>query len=114
MRLEPIVYWVDTSTASDPALSRTEGGALSAPCVLPNCSVLAQQVIGFKVGAMLWDKTISTDGQTGYDYNATSTGYNNSFWEIRSIQLSLDRTNHARHRSHLCLSKWIRQRALSD
>ncbi len=88
VRLEPIAYWVDTSTSSNPQLARTEGAAPSAPCTAPACSVLAQQVIGFKVGAMLWDKSISTDGQTGYDYNSTSTGYNYSFWEIRSIQIS--------------------------
>lgn len=101
IRLAPVVYWVDTSNASNPALVRTQGGAVSAPCTAPTCSVVAQQVIGFKVGAMLWNSNddssdYDNNNYTGYNYFAqnaptlsTNPGYDYMFWEIRSLQVSL-------------------------
>ena len=100
VRLAPITYSVDTSNPSNPQLVRTEGAAVSSPCTAPACSVLAQQVIGFKVGAALW-ATSDDCGIYNYyasnplgvpplcDAGANTSGYNNEFWLIRSIQISL-------------------------
>jgi hypothetical protein len=91
---------VDTSTPSNPHLVRTQGGAVSSPCTAPVCSVLADQVIGFKVGAALWNTT-TTDQCGIYNYfaanaigticnsGAGTSGYNNEFWLVRSLQISL-------------------------
>jgi prepilin-type N-terminal cleavage/methylation domain-containing protein len=94
LELAPITYSVSTSIASNPELVRTQGGV---------ATVLAQQVIGFKVGAMLWDvnttctgdPTMATDSPTYcYDSSNDSTGYASQWTKIRSIQISLiGRTN---------------------
>lgn len=100
VRLAPITYSVDTSNAANPQLVRTEGGAVTSPCTAPACSVLAQQVIGFKVGAALWATTDDCGIYNYYasnpigvpplcDAGANTSGYNNEFWLIRSIQISL-------------------------
>jgi prepilin-type N-terminal cleavage/methylation domain-containing protein len=83
LRLQPITYKVNTATAADPQLVRVQGGTTS---------ILADQVIGFKVGAAAWNVT---DDTIPYSYNAsaaftaTPPGYNNQFWLIRSVQMSL-------------------------
>jgi len=83
LRLAPITYQVNTATASDPELTRTQGGTTS---------VLAEQVIGFKVGAVAWNVT---DDAIPYSYfasnSSTSTpaGYSNEWWLIRSVQVAL-------------------------
>jgi len=83
MRLAPVTYQVDTTTASNPKLTRTQAGTTS---------VLAEQVIGFKVGAIAWNVT---DDTTGYSYNASNSstaspvGYSNEWWLIRSVQVAL-------------------------
>jgi hypothetical protein len=100
LRLSPITYSVDTTTnPADPQLDR---------CInSPTCTaagsktVLADQVIGFKVGAVYWnaansdtcnDLSALSDDTPKYYYSATSC--NNKFTLIRSIQVSLiGRTN---------------------
>lgn len=83
LRLQPITYSVSTANASDPELVRTQGGTTS---------VLAEQVIGFKVGAVAWNVT---DDTTPYSYNASNSstsspvGYSNEWWLIRSVQVAL-------------------------
>jgi prepilin-type N-terminal cleavage/methylation domain-containing protein len=83
LRLAPITYRVDTTVASDPKLVRTESGTTS---------TLAEQIIGFKIGAVAWNMT---DDTTPYSYLATNTsaqspaGYSNMWWLIRSVQVSL-------------------------
>jgi prepilin-type N-terminal cleavage/methylation domain-containing protein len=83
MRLQPITYEVDTSTASDPKLDRIQGGVTS---------ILAEQVIGFKIGAVAWNVT---DDTTPYSYvssnssTANPVGYSNEWWLVRSVQISL-------------------------
>jgi prepilin-type N-terminal cleavage/methylation domain-containing protein len=80
LRLAPITYWIDTSTASNPKLTRTQSGS---------ASVLAEQVIGFKVGAIAWN---ATDDNTLYSYNASAAspvGYSSDWWLIRSVQVAL-------------------------
>jgi prepilin-type N-terminal cleavage/methylation domain-containing protein len=87
MRLAPtITYQVDTTTASNPKLTRTVSGTES---------VLAEQVIGFKVGAITWN---TSDDTSMYSFNASAAsaspmtptaGYTNQWWLIRSIQIVL-------------------------
>ena len=83
MRLAPITYQVSTATAADPVLTRTQGGT---------SSNLAEQVIGFKVGAVAWNVT---DDTIPYSYYASSTpsasppGYSNQWWLIRSVQVAM-------------------------
>jgi prepilin-type N-terminal cleavage/methylation domain-containing protein len=94
LELAPITYSVSTATTSNPELIRTQGGV---------ATVLAQQIIGFKVGAMLWDvlttctgdPTMATDSPTYcYDSSNDTTGYASQWTKIRSIQISLiGRTN---------------------
>jgi hypothetical protein len=97
--LAPITYSVSTTTPSNPQLMRTQGGV---------STVLAQQVIGFKVGAMLMDvnstctldPTMATDSPL-YCYDSSNDpvagvpyGYASQWNKIRSIQVSLiGRTN---------------------
>jgi hypothetical protein len=83
IKLAPIVYGVDTTTASDPKLVRTQNGTTS---------TIMDQVIGFKVGASVWN-----DGSGGT--NATYSRYfydpglfpnhPNDFSLVRSIRVSL-------------------------
>lgn len=85
LRLAPITYTVNTTNSADPQLTR-------------NTSVIADQVIGFKVGAMTWN-TNTTDDQSNYLFNApgvypgsgcTSTcGYQDNWPLIRSVMVSL-------------------------
>ena len=83
IKLAPVIYQVDTSNANDPKLTRTQGGTTS---------VLMEQVIGFKVGASVWN-----DGSGGNDttyspyYYDPSTFPNkpNDFSLVRSIRISM-------------------------
>jgi prepilin-type N-terminal cleavage/methylation domain-containing protein len=94
LELAPITYSVNTSISTNPELIRTQGGV---------GTVLAQQVIGFKVGAMLWDvlttctgdPTMTTDSPTYcYDSSNDGSGYSSQWTKIRSVQISLiGRTN---------------------
>lgn len=87
LRLAPIMYSVDTSTPSDPKLTRTVG--LSG---VP--STVMDQVIGFKVGATIWNSGLDIVS-TQYYYDASQYGnltagdqaYN--FTLVRSVRVSL-------------------------
>jgi prepilin-type N-terminal cleavage/methylation domain-containing protein len=105
LRLQPITYKVDASVSTDPKLVRVQGGATN---------VIAEQVIGFRVGASLWNDTHDTDLATStiaaacagssdstsgsttyysYNYNACSYGAGNGasydYSIIRSIRVSI-------------------------
>jgi prepilin-type N-terminal cleavage/methylation domain-containing protein len=91
--LAPITYNVNTTTAKDPKLIRTQGGV---------SSTLADQVIGFKVGAVLWNTACPSEGITGagadddssYCYDSSTAGYSSQWTNVRSVQISLiGRTN---------------------
>jgi prepilin-type N-terminal cleavage/methylation domain-containing protein len=93
LQLAPITYTVSTLTPTNPQLVRTQGGV---------SSVLAQQVIGFKVGAILWNAACPSEGITGagsdddssYCYDSSTAGYSSQWTTIRSVQISLiGRTN---------------------
>lgn len=77
LRLAPVSYSVDTSTAANPKLVRTSGGI---------SSVLSQQILGFRIGAALWNGT--TDVAT---YNYTASSYSNpyDFTIVRSVRVSI-------------------------
>jgi len=77
LKISPILYSVDASDSSNPKLMRSQGGS---------SSVLAEQVIGFKVGATLWNAGTSTD-TLAYNYDSSSYGYEYS--RVRSVQISL-------------------------
>lgn len=74
LKLAPITYRVDASDPTDPKLVRTQGG---------QTNVIAEQIIGFKVGASIWNGT--TDGS----YNFDSSTYAYDWPLIRSIRVSM-------------------------
>ena len=89
LRLQPITYEVNSSNAADPQLIRVQNGTTT---------VLADQVIGFKVGAAAWSVNDDVGGSSPpppYSYfasnapSATNVGYSNEWWLIRSLQVSL-------------------------
>jgi prepilin-type N-terminal cleavage/methylation domain-containing protein len=85
VKIAPVQYWVDTSTPTNPTLTRTENG-VPAP--------IASQIIGFKLGAStVVLNGLNVAGSSGaYCYNAassTSPCYDNQFDQIRSIRISL-------------------------
>jgi prepilin-type N-terminal cleavage/methylation domain-containing protein len=91
LKILPITYKVDTSTASNPKLIREQ------PSGSTNDIVVAEQLIGFKVGAITWNSCspacTSDDGSTyNYDSSTYASGgvaqaYNYSL--IRSVQIEL-------------------------
>jgi Tfp pilus assembly protein PilW len=85
IKLAPIQYQVDSSNPADPKLTRTVNGTTS---------VVMDQVIGFKVGATIWNNATDTVS-TQYNYS-TSTYSNNvagdeawNFTLVRSLRISL-------------------------
>ena len=77
MKLSPVKYSVDATDPTDPKLTRTQNGTTD---------VIAEQIIGFKVGATILDS--ATYANTDYYQFDTST-YSSNFSLIRSVQLSL-------------------------
>jgi Tfp pilus assembly protein PilW len=93
LRLQPITYQVDTTNAANPVLERVQSGTTN---------VLAQQIIGFRVGASMWNHTSDTDSTftdgTPYNYQACSYGTNGcsggtgtgyDFTLVRSVRVSI-------------------------
>jgi hypothetical protein len=79
LRLQPITYSVDTTDPNNPVLDRTQSGTTN---------VLAQQIIGFRVGAALWNDVHNTDAQL-YNYQASTYGTGYDFTIVRSVRVSL-------------------------
>jgi prepilin-type N-terminal cleavage/methylation domain-containing protein len=90
VRLSPMItYSVDTSNSADPQLKR-------------NGVVIADQIIGFKVGAMTWNTANNSD-QSSYVFNAPELspsagcpvsqpggcGFSNDWPLIRSVMISI-------------------------
>jgi len=90
LKISPITYKVDSSNSLDPKLVREQ----------PTGSTdvtLAEQVIGFKVGAMLWNNCTSgctSDDESTYNFDDSSyvsggTAQAHNYSLIRSIQIEL-------------------------
>lgn len=77
LKLSPITYRVDTTDPANPKLVRSRGGVTD---------VVAEQIIGFKVGASLWNGALGTDSTT---YSYTASSYTNNYTLVRSVQVSL-------------------------
>ncbi len=79
LRLQPITYKVDVTNPANPVLERVQSGTTN---------VLAQQIIGFRIGASLWNDTHDTDAQP-YNYQASTFGTGYDFTIVRSIRVSV-------------------------
>ena len=85
IKLAPITYSVNASNPADPLLTRTQNG---------NTATVMEQVIGFKVGATIWNNSTDTVS-TQYNYNAATYTNNTAndqaynFTLVRSIRVSL-------------------------
>ncbi len=80
LKLAPITYWVDITTdPANPRLMRRQNGT---------DSVIMEEVIGFKVGAAIWNAVQATSSAE-YDYNAADPGYDYNFSLVRSVRVSL-------------------------
>jgi hypothetical protein len=80
LRLQPITYSVTTANSADPQLMRTQSGT---------ANLVADQVIGFRVGAAIWNDLTLTTGQT-YNYNASTYGVDGyDFTLVRSVRVSM-------------------------
>jgi len=80
LRLQPIVYSVDDSNPADPKLIRTVGS---------NVDVVAEQIVGFKVGASIANSTDTLDGSYLYDASKFGVSPGFDFSVIRSIRVSV-------------------------
>jgi prepilin-type N-terminal cleavage/methylation domain-containing protein len=102
-KILPISYKVDTSTPSNPKLIREQPSGIAA-----NDVVVAEQIIGFKIGAMNWNSMTlggTADDELTYNYDSGSyttccttpgvpTPQPYNFSLVRSIQMELiARTN---------------------
>lgn len=74
LKLAPITYKVDASNPANPQLVRIQGGQIN---------VIAEQIIGFKVGASTWNGTSDTT------YVFDSSKYSYDWALIRSIRVSM-------------------------
>ncbi|MBZ5520827.1 MAG: prepilin-type N-terminal cleavage/methylation domain-containing protein [Acidobacteriia bacterium] len=74
LRLSPITYSVNASNSANPRLMRTQGGV---------SNVVAEQIIGFKVGASVWN------GAEDTVYNFDSSTYGNDFTLVRAVRVSV-------------------------
>jgi hypothetical protein len=74
LKIAPITYSVDASDPTDPKLIRTQNG---------QPSVIAEQIIGFKVGASVWN------GTTDNTYSFDAASYNHDWSLIRSVRVSM-------------------------
>jgi len=89
IKLAPITYQVNASNANDPQLVRVQGGTTT---------VVMDQVIGFKIGATLWN-SINDTVSPQYYYDASKYNVNNTttppydsaylFSFVRSVRVSL-------------------------
>jgi prepilin-type N-terminal cleavage/methylation domain-containing protein len=85
IKLAPITYQVDATNPNDPKLTRTQNGTTS---------IVMEQLIGFRVGATVWNSSTSTVGAQ-YNYDAstyTNTTAGDQAWNftlVRSVRISL-------------------------
>jgi len=77
LKISPVIYSVDTIDPGDPKLTRTQSGVNS---------VVSDQIVGFKVGASIWNAATATSNDT---YNFDASTYAFDYSSIRSIRISL-------------------------
>jgi type II secretory pathway pseudopilin PulG len=77
IKISPVIYKVDTSNPADPQLTRAQGGVTS---------VVADQIVGFKVGASIWNAATATSND---NYNFDASTYAFDYSSIRSVRVSL-------------------------
>lgn len=78
LKLNPITYTVDLTNPANPKLVRQQNG---------NTDVVAEQIIGFRVGASLRFPT--TPGDSNFSFDSSNTGYNYDWAEVRAIRVSV-------------------------
>ena len=74
LKLAPIKYWVDASDPTNPKLMRTQSG---------QDNTIAEQIIGFKVGASIWN------GTTDNTYSFDASTYSHDWSLIRAVRISI-------------------------
>lgn len=74
LKLAPTIYQVDASDPTNPKLVRTQNG---------QSNVIAEQIIGFKVGASIWN------GADDSTYNFDSSTYAYDWQRVRAVRVSL-------------------------
>lgn len=85
IKLAPITYQVNSSNSADPQLTRTTNG---------NTAVIMDQIIGFRIGATIWNNSTDTVS-TQYNYSASTYSNANpgdqgwNFTLVRSLRISL-------------------------
>jgi prepilin-type N-terminal cleavage/methylation domain-containing protein len=90
MKLQPTTYRVNVANPNDPILQRVQNG---------KTDNIAEQIIGFKVGAATWNVSSSATSLTYSFYQqnlptATPAGYQSDFALVRSVRVTLiGRTN---------------------
>jgi prepilin-type N-terminal cleavage/methylation domain-containing protein len=77
LKISPVSYSVDTTDATDPKLIRTQGGV---------DATVADQVIGFKIGASIWNAATATSNDS---YNFDASTYAFDYSSIRSLRISM-------------------------
>jgi prepilin-type N-terminal cleavage/methylation domain-containing protein len=91
LKLAPVQYYVDASDPTNPKLMRS----LPLSKATNNKDVIAEQIIGFKVGASVKD----ADGDYDFRYNSSNPsnptdpnmvkGYNNDWTSIRAVRMTI-------------------------
>lgn len=74
LKLSPITYSVDASDSTNPKLVRRQAGVTS---------IISEQIIGFKVGASIWN------GTTDNAYSFDTSSYANDFALVRALRISV-------------------------
>ena len=82
IKLAPIIYQVDTTTASKPILTRTQSGTTSN---------IMEQVVGFRLGATVWNDGAGGVNTTFIPYYYDPAGFPaaNDFSLVRSVRIAL-------------------------
>ncbi len=78
LKIAPISYYIDASDPTDPRLMRHVNGTVN---------VVTDQVVGFKVGASLWNGSETSTETYNYDASTYPNPYDYSL--IRSVRISL-------------------------
>jgi len=85
MKLEPTTYAINVNNPQDPILQRTQNG------VIDN---IAEQIIGFKVGAATWYNNAASPTYSFFAASANPQGYGKNYQLVRSVRVTMiGRTN---------------------